>query len=488
MEKAENEVALRINGKEVRAKEGKTVLEAAKEAGIEIPTLCYHHALSPFGACRLCSVEITDKRGRKRIVTSCNYPVEEGLLVDTNSERVIRTRRMLVELLAARCPKTKLMADLALTFGIQEPRFWVEDENEDCVLCGLCTRVCEELVGVSAINFANRGVKRNVTAPYYELSDDCIGCGSCVIVCPTNSRRLRTNLYPTLEEDKRQVEKKFLKGVKDENLGVYSELFAAKSSVEGQDGGMATSMLVSGMQKGLFNAAIVVQRGNGYRARAITAKNVGELVKARGTKYQRVKMMSKLAELIERGEKKIAIVGTPCEVRAARRIQQTLQSNLQDVEITVLGLFCYEAFIYEKLKAETMKLLGVDLDRSEKTQIRKGKFTMEVDGKVYSCSVRNLDKAVENGCAFCDDFVSELADVSVGSVGSPDGYSTVIVRSDTGKKLLDGIDFAKADVNKDDIAKLSALKKKRARKSLAPLLLEKPDSSHDSKTSSFALH
>lgn len=472
VEGADKEVTLRIDDKEVRTREGKTVLEAAKEIGISIPTLCYHPALSAFGACRLCSVEITDKRGRKKIVTSCNYPVEQGLVVDTKSEKVTKTRKMLVELLAARCPKTRKVQELASAYGIQKPRLWIEDEEEDCVLCGLCTRVCEELVGVSAINFANRGVKREVTAPYHSLSDDCIGCGACAIVCPTSSKRIRTNTYPTLEEDKREVENEFLKGVKDENLGVYSDLFAAKGSVDGQDGGMATAMLVSGMQRGLFDVAIVVQRKNGYRAQAVIAENVDELMKARGTKYQRVKMISRLAELVEKGKKKIAIVGTPCEVRAIRKIQQTFLNDYPDVQITMLGLFCYEAFVYDKLKEETRNLLGVDLDKSEKTQIHKGKFIVTVDGKDYSCRVRDLGKAVENGCAYCDDFVSRLADVSIGSVGSPDGYSTVIVRSDKGKELLDGVSFTKAEANKDEIAKLSTLKRQRAEKSFTPILQE----------------
>ncbi len=470
MEVNENMITLKMDGKDVKAKEGSTLLEVARDVGIDIPTLCHHDALSPFGACRLCSVEITDKRGRKRIVTSCNYPAENELIVDTKSEKVVKTRKMLLELLLARCPKAKKIQDLALSYGIQKPKLWVEDEEEDCILCGLCARVCEELVGVLAINFANRGVEREVTAPYHTLSDDCIGCGACAIVCPTGSKKIRINTYPTLEEDKIEVEKRFLKGTKAENLGVYNDMFAAKSSVEGQDGGMATALLVSGMKKGLFDAVIVVQRKEGYRAEAIIAENIDEIMKARGTKYQRVKMMSKLAELIEQGKKKIAVVGTPCEVRAIRRIQEKLKQDFPAVEITLLGLFCYEAFVYEKLKEETGKLLGVDLDKSEKTQIHKGKFIAWVDGKEYSCRVRDLGRAVERGCVFCDDFVAGLADVSIGSVGSPNGYSTVIVRSDLGKKLFEGIDFIKGDVNKDEIVKLSAFKKQNALKNFAPIL------------------
>jgi coenzyme F420 hydrogenase subunit beta len=226
------------------------------------------------------------------------------------------------------------------------------------------------------------------------------------------------------------------------------------------------------MQRGMFDAAIVVQKTDGYYAEAVIAENVDEIVKARGTKYLRIKMMSKLGELIDKGKRKIAIVGTACEVRAARKIQQILLDEFPDLELTIIGLFCFEAFDYEKLKDETQRLLRVNLDDAEKTQIHKGKYIVRVGGKEYSCNVRDLSKAVEKGCAFCDDFTATLADVSVGSVGSPDGYSTVIVRSDVGKGLVDKLDLARGVVNIDEIAKIAILKKKRAKKSFAPLLPE----------------
>jgi coenzyme F420-reducing hydrogenase beta subunit len=464
------EVTLRIDDKDVKAREGETILDVARKVGVDIPTLCYMSALSPFGACRLCSVEITDKRGRKKLVTSCNYPVEEGLVVSTKSEKVLKTRKLLLELLLARCPKVKKIQDLAQKYGVNAPRFWVEDAEEDCILCGLCARVCDERIGIYAINFAKRGVEREVTTPYYRFSDDCIGCGACALVCPTNSKRIRINTYPTLPEDIEKIEQQFLKGKKDENFGVYNDIFAAKSSIDGQDGGVATALLISGMQKGLFDAAIVVQRTEGYNAEAVIAENIDEILKAKGTKYLRVKMMSKLGELIGKGKKKIAVVGTACEVRAARKIQQIVLNEFPDVEITIIGLFCFEAFDYEKLKKETQRLLGVNLDKAEKTQIHKGKYIVQVAGKEYSCSVRDLSKAIENGCAYCDDFTARLADISVGSVGSPDGYSTVIVRSDVGKRLLEKLDLTKGDINTEEITKLSILKKKRAQKSFAPIL------------------
>jgi NADH dehydrogenase/NADH:ubiquinone oxidoreductase subunit G len=130
------EITLKIDNKEVRAEEGETILDVTRKMGIAIPTLCYSSALEPFGACRLCSVEIVDHRERKKIVTSCNYPVEEGLRVYTKSEKVLKTRKLLLELLLARCPKVKKIQDMAREYGVEKPRFWISDKEEDCVLCG----------------------------------------------------------------------------------------------------------------------------------------------------------------------------------------------------------------------------------------------------------------------------------------------------------------------------------------------------------------
>lgn len=464
------EVALKINGKEIRTSEGTTLLDAAKSLGIEIPTLCFLRGLSAFGSCRLCSVEIVDKRGRTKLVTSCNYPAEEGLLVYTDSENVVKTRRILLELLLARCPKVEKIQEMAREYGVNQSRFFISDENEDCILCGLCTRVCDELVGVHAIDFAQRGVEREISTPYHEFSDDCIGCGACAIVCPTNSRRIRSRTYPVLEEDGKKISSQFLDGDFDEDIGINSEMKSAKSSISGQDGGVVTALLVSGMEKRLFDSAIVVHRTDGYQAEAFVAQNIADITKAKGTKYLRVKMMSLLTDLIAKGKRKIAIVGTPCEVRAARKIQQKLLETFPDLRLFIIGLFCFESFDYDKLKGETLKLMGIDLDNSEKTHIHKGKFIATSKGKEYSVPVKNLGAAQSPGCNFCDDFTSRYADVSVGSVGSLAGYSTVIVRSETGKKLLENLELEIKEVNKDEISKLCSLKKKRAKKNFAKIL------------------
>jgi len=188
-----SEVTFKIDGREIKAEAETTVLEAARSAGIDIPTLCYHPALTPFGACRLCVVEITSK-GRKRIVTSCNYPVEEGLEVATRSPDVIDIRKGIIEMLLARCPKVEILQDLAREYGVGEPRFKLGDEDERCILCGLCARMCEERMGASVINFVDRGVDRKVQTPFQVIGDKnldiCRACGACAFVCPTGAIKL----------------------------------------------------------------------------------------------------------------------------------------------------------------------------------------------------------------------------------------------------------------------------------------------------------
>lgn len=174
-------VTLRINGLDVQVEEGTTLLEAAQFLGFKIPTLCYHEGLSPYGACRLCVVEIGEGK-RARLVSSCTYPAEEGLVVRTHSKRVIAARKMLVELMLSVAPSSKTIQDLASELGLQEVRFPLR--NEECILCGLCVRMCAEQMDARAIGFVNRGRERRITTPFDIKSETCRTCGGCLYICP----------------------------------------------------------------------------------------------------------------------------------------------------------------------------------------------------------------------------------------------------------------------------------------------------------------
>lgn len=175
-----------LNGTEVSVEEGSTILEAAKFYGIEIPTLCYNEGLSPYGACRLCLVEIGEP-GRSRLVSSCTYRVREGMKVRTHSDRVMKSRRMLIELYLATCPSSKVIQDLASNYHVTSVRF--HPRNDDCILCGLCVRICDEQMQAKAISFVNRGGRRLVSTPFDKKSEDCRLCGACMYICPVCQAR-----------------------------------------------------------------------------------------------------------------------------------------------------------------------------------------------------------------------------------------------------------------------------------------------------------
>ncbi len=173
-----------IDDKEVEARDGLTLLDVFRKIGVNVPTLCHHEAVSPYGACRLCLVEVTMGR-RNMLAASCLYPVTEGIIVKTDSERVLRARRMVAELLLARSPNVPYIQQIAREQGITEPRFKKRDER--CVLCGLCVRGCREIAGVGAIDFSNRGVYMEVVTSFKILSEACVGCTTCVYLCPTDA-------------------------------------------------------------------------------------------------------------------------------------------------------------------------------------------------------------------------------------------------------------------------------------------------------------
>jgi len=179
-------ITITIDGQEIQAEEGQTILEVAKANSIEIPTLCHHPLLSPYGACRLCMVEVT-QRGRASLQTSCTYPAADGLVVQTRSPAVLEARKLVLGLLLSRCPNVPIIQDLAREYGITEPPFPTDTPDENCILCGKCVRTCHELVKAKVLNFSERGIERRVGPPFLEKTRLCIGCGACTIMCPTGA-------------------------------------------------------------------------------------------------------------------------------------------------------------------------------------------------------------------------------------------------------------------------------------------------------------
>jgi len=186
-------IHLQINGKACQAAEGETVLAVARREGIPIPTLCHHDALEPFGGCRVCMVEITHKnwKGWKGLVTSCLYPVEEGLEVQTDNDAVREVRKVVLDLLLARCPEAEAIRRLAAEYGVHETSFRRNPIRNDCILCTLCVRVCAAK-GPKAIATAERGAQKKISIPFKQPPPDCIGCLSCARLCPTQVIRFES--------------------------------------------------------------------------------------------------------------------------------------------------------------------------------------------------------------------------------------------------------------------------------------------------------
>ncbi|GAB4248387.1 2Fe-2S iron-sulfur cluster-binding protein [Deferrisoma sp.] len=178
-----SEVRLRIDDQDVTAPAGATVLEAAKAAGIRIPTLCHHEAIEPFGGCRLCTVEV-ERGGRTQHVVSCVYPVAEGITVRTRTPTVDRIRRVILELLLARAPEAPGLRALAEEYGAERDRF--EKGASFCVHCALCVRYCAEVKGKHAVGFVNRGAKKEVAFVPELAAEECWRCRECFPLCPTS--------------------------------------------------------------------------------------------------------------------------------------------------------------------------------------------------------------------------------------------------------------------------------------------------------------
>jgi heterodisulfide reductase subunit A-like polyferredoxin len=201
-------VKLTIDGQAVEVEEGTTVLKAARELEIDIPTLCYSDYLEPYAGCRLCTVKIEDGNGG-HLTTSCNLVATDGMSVVTNDDDIRHARKMVLELLLAKCPTVEVLQELGALYGIEKSRFepppkpepeeeeLIEPKEDRCIQCGLCTRICQERVQAYAIAMVERGHESHPGAPYEQPSPDCIACGACASICPTGS----ANVYDRFKRE-----------------------------------------------------------------------------------------------------------------------------------------------------------------------------------------------------------------------------------------------------------------------------------------------
>jgi len=275
-----------------------------------------------------------------------------------------------------------------------------------CSHCGTCVAICP----VYGIQWADKPIN------FPKWEEECIDDGVCVKFCP------RVDYKPK------------------SGLGNYTEIVAAKSKrFEGQDGGMVTEIMASALEMKLIDSAIVVSRDDKWKPKVIVARGAKMLEdeKARGSKYSYADIMPNLRNAFKTA-KKPGVVGTPCIVSGQRALQKGVQ--LYKKIGLIVSIFCMENFYYNQL-VKFLKGKGVeDLTQVKKMDITKGKFIVTMaDGNEITFPVKEMDEIVPSGCKVCQDFTGVDSDISVGSTGSEDGFSTVIVRTPAGKKVIDYI-------------------------------------------------
>lgn len=288
---------------------------------------------------------------------------------------------------------------------------------EICCRCGTCEAFCPRI---------EQKENRPTLTDYDPL------CGLCFAYCP------RTFL------DMGEIEGKLFGRARaeDEALGIFrmaASAQAAAAAGRAQDGGVATALLVHALESGMIDCAVVTDRDEEWRTTARVARTPEEIISAAGTKYTISNSVVAIKEALEKGCEKIGFVGTPCQIQALRKVQlleEPYEFGQEKIALLV-GLFCMENFDYDELMEGLVKgrlgLLPKDVARFE---IKKGMFrVIDKEGIAHEVKIEETDRYTFKGCGPCFDFSSELADVSVGSVGSPDGWSTVLARTETGEKL-----------------------------------------------------
>jgi len=328
-----------------------------------------------------------------------------------------------------------------------------------CSSCGACTSFCNRL------ELDENGLPQEINE--CTLKTGAIKCsehGSCYDFCPQAPFSV-TNL-----------EDKFLAGDRDEVIGKYLAITGIRSKQKdildvAQDGGAVTSIIACSLEKKVIDGVLASSREDDWKSKTSVIKNRKSLLAAAGTKYSRTPVMQQLLPALKSGNYRLAVVGTGCQVTAARRFLSRIAGKIPRVDITLIGLFCFESFPHEELKKLVEQKFEIKMGDIVKTDIKKGKFIIWTkDGKELEIPVKSFDSAVTDSCKICTNFTSQLADLSIGSIGTPGGWSTVIIRSEKGLKLVEMaekegyIETSKEKVDLSPLKKNTGLKKKKSAK------------------------
>ena len=312
--------------------------------------------------------------------------------------------------------KEKIAEPTYLECGFGELEYKVI-KSDICCLCGTCEALCPRIEHVQ-------------DKPDLVMYDP--HCGLCYTYCPRSfldMSKMESKLFGRTRRS-------------EEKLGVYKKALSAQAAYRealAQDGGVATALLVYALESGMIDCAIITDKDDEWRTVSRVATTADEIRSAAGTKYTINNSVNALAEALNMGFEKIGFVGTPCQIQGLRKVQLLEEPYEfgQDKIALLVGLFCMENFDYNLLMNGLVKgRFGLDPKDVVRFEIKKGMFrVIDKQGKVNEVKLEETDQYNFKGCGPCFDFASELADISVGSVGSADGWSTVLLRTEKGEKL-----------------------------------------------------
>jgi len=343
--------------------------------------------------------------------------------------------------------------------GFEELKRQVVDAGL-CSLCGGCAALC------TRIKMTPDGPEGPVDC-VLELDAPAIKCGedgTCFDACPMID-------FP-IDEMETTV---FGHPREDQDLGVYRRVIAARSAKpeirdRAQDGGTVTSILMAAFEKGLADGALETFRSEDWHANPSIIPEAEHIVRGAGTVYTRAPVSSKLGESFRSGIRNLILVGTGCQTTAARKVEQKFLKKISQISLTTIGLFCFENFSHTELERAFSERFQISMKDIARMDIKKGQFkVIDSSGKEFVAPVKEFNNIVPPACKKCTNFTAELADISVGAVGTPEGWNTVLIRSEKGEQLFNtakelGYLEVRDEVNLDEVRRNVNLKTKKGKK------------------------